>query len=778
MKRKLTPYFHIILLFIVLLVSVSASGQYGTIRGFVYEEETGEPIIFTNVYLYKTSYGAATDVNGYFVISKIEPGNYELMITYLGYDTLRMDVNVEADDIISKQLFLKEASYMLDVVSVSAEKVEAKTQTRTSVVKVTPKMIKQLPTIGGQPDLAQYLQVLPGVVFTGDQGGQLYIRGGSPVQNKVLLDGMIIYNPFHSIGMYSVFDTEIIRNADVYTGGFNAEFGGRLSSVMDITTRDGNKNKLAGKIGFSPFGANLLVEGPIKKLTDDNTSSTSFILSAKNSYLEQSSKYLYSYIDEDGLPFNFRDIYGKVSINGKTGSKVNFFGFNFNDQVNNYQSLADYSWDSYGGGANVVIIPSGSSVLIQGYVAYSNYEITLEEENRKPRTSSVNGFNAGIDFTYFIAKDEIKYGLELSGISTDYSFYNSLGVADNEDPRNTSEVAIFVKYKKTLGDLLLEPGLRMHTYATSSDISWEPRLAMKYNLAEILRLKAAAGIYSQNLISVRSDRDVVNLFNGYIAAPVNLPDYFGGNEISNGPQKAQHAIIGLEYDFTENITMNLEGYLKNFSKLNNLNRQKLFDEQDFPDEPEILTKDFIIENGYATGVDYSLKYDHKGLYVWFVYSFGRVIRNYETFEGEIESYHPHYDRTHNINFLINYAFGKNNSWEVNMRWNFGSGLPFTLTQGYYPLIDFNGGIYDDYLVENEQIGFYYDELNAGRLPDYHRMDVGFKKTLEMKKSMRLEMNAGVTNLYNQKNLFYVDRLTNEKIYQLPIMPSAGINFYF
>src|SRR6202007_2836734 len=105
-------------------------------------------------------------------------------------------------------------------------------------------------------------------VFTGDQGGQLYIRGGTPVQNKVLLDGMIVYNPFHSIGLFSVFDNDIIRNADVYTGGFGAEYGGRISSIMDITTRDGNKKRVAGKIAASPFGAKVLVEGPIIKYTE------------------------------------------------------------------------------------------------------------------------------------------------------------------------------------------------------------------------------------------------------------------------------------------------------------------------------------------------------------------------------------------------------------------------------------------------------------------------------------------------------------------------------
>ena len=199
---------------------------------------------------------------------------------------------------------------------------------------ITPKEIKQLPSVGGEPDLAQYLQVVPGVVFTGDQGGQLYIRGGSPVQNKVLLDGMIIYNPFHSIGLFSVFDADIIRNADVYTGGFGAQYGGRISSIMDITTRDGNKNRLAGKVSATTFGAKLLLEGPIVKQKEEGGGSSSFIFSLKNSYLNQTSKSLYSYIDTNGLPYKFTDLYGKISLNGNNGSKFNLFGFNLLCQRN------------------------------------------------------------------------------------------------------------------------------------------------------------------------------------------------------------------------------------------------------------------------------------------------------------------------------------------------------------------------------------------------------------------------------------------------------------
>jgi len=761
----------------MLLFSPVTYAQDATIRGFVYEKETGEPVIFTNVYLKGTTYGAATDVNGYFAITKIPPGTYTLIVTYLGFDTLQMPVTLNANAVLTKNLLLEQGFYTLEQFQVTAEREEARSETRTSVVKITPKQIKQIPSVGGQPDLAQYLQVLPGVVFTGDQGGQLYIRGGSPIQNKVLLDGMIVYNPFHSIGLFSVFDTDILRNADVYTGGFGAEYGGRISSVMDITTRDGNKTRFAGKAGASTFGANLMVEGPLKKLKEGNLGSSSFIFSAKNSYLEQSSKLFYSYIDTAGLPFNYTDLYGKISLVAENGSKVNFFGFSFDDRVNNYKSLSDFHWKSAGGGTNFLIIPGTSPVLIEGHLAYSQYRIVLEETNTQPRESSINGFNMGFNFTYFLGRDQINYGIEILGFKTDYFFFNSTGLIVSQE-ENTTELGAFVKYKKVIDKWLIEPSFRMQWYASLSNLSLEPRLALKYNATDRFRIKFAGGLYSQNLIDARSDRDVVNLFYGFLSGPDNLPTRFDGKEITHKLQKSEHLILGFEVDLMTQVSMNLEGYLKNFSQLTNINRNKMFDANDYPDEPEILTKDFIIERGYATGMDVTLKFDGKKTYFWAVYSLGFVSRKYETENRTIRTYNPHYDRRHNINLLASYIMDEKNTWEINARWNYGSGFPFTLTQGFYGLHTFQGGIYSDYTTQNEDLGILYADLNTGRLSTYHRLDFGIKKTFTLTRHSRIEANLSVTNVYSRDNIFYTDRITGDKVYQLPLMPSAGLMFSF
>ena len=389
----------------------------------------------------------------------------------------------------------------------------------------------------------------------------------------------------------------------------------------------------------------------------------------------------------------------------------------------------------------------------------------------------------GFDFTYFIGKDEIKYGIEVLGFKTDYNFYNSIGIKISQ-AETTTELGAYVKYKKTAGKFLIEPSVRLQYYASLSNISLEPRLAMKYNASDIFRIKFAGGFYSQNLISAHSDRDVVNLFNGFLSGPNTLPDMFNGEPVKHKLQKAEHAILGFEYDATQNITINVEGYYKNFSQLTNINRQKLFeDNQDNAHLPDLITKDFIIEQGYATGGDFTLKYDNKRVYMWAVYSLGYVRRQYEGLDGNLIEYSPHYDRRHNINLIAAYTLGDKYDWEISARWNFGTGFPFTLTQGYFGEIPFSDGIYTDYTTINEadeanDIGIIYAELNTGRLSMYHRLDIGLKKTFTFNRYTKLEANFSVTNLYNRENIFYVDRITNERVYQLPVMPSAGLMFYF
>ena len=762
-----------LILFITLIFSsTELLAQTGTVRGFVYEETSGEPAMFSNVVLEGTKIGAVTDANGFFNLSKVPVGQYKLLVTYIGFENKEEVIEVKADKILNKKFYLSESSIQLNTVQLSAERQEAKTSVNTSVIKLTSKSLKRLPSIGGDSDIAQYLQVLPGVVFTGDQGGQLYIRGGAPIHNVVLLDGMILYNAFHSIGLFSVFDTDVIKTADVYTGGFNAEYGGRISSVVDIKTRDGNKKRLAGKVAASTFGSKLLLEGPLFK-QNENGSSSSFILSSKTSYIDKTSKSLYSYISDEGLPYSFLDIYGKASFTGSNGSKFNVFGFNYGDDVL-YSSLVNYSWNSYGFGSNFILIPSGSSMLVEGNFAFSNYDTEQTNVGAKPKLSSIGGFNSGLDFTYFLeGESQIKYGIEVLGFGNTLNFYtpSNIRISHND---NTTEFAGYIKYKHVGTRLLFEPSVRYHSYTSLGESSFEPRFGLKYNLTENLRFKSAGGLFSQNLIAVNTGREVVNLFQGFISSTTNLPDELNGEDRTSFLQRAKHAIVGLEYDINEKWTVNVEAYVKDFNQLINLNRNKLYedDENNF-DIDDVLKKDFIVETGLAKGLDFLFKYNDQRTSLWMVYSLGKVTRT-----DAFGTYYPHYNRTHNLNLVGSYVFGKDKSWTIDTRWNFGSGFPFTMTQGYYENLSFDQGIATDVTDSNDDLGILYADINTGQMPSYHRLDASLKKQIKFSKNNLLEVIFGITNIYDRANIFYYDQLTDSRIDQLPIMPSVGANWQF
>ncbi len=783
-----------LLLIVFTSLSIDASAQAGTIRGFVYHASNSETMPYVSIYIDKdVKFGATTDNNGYFTISGVPIGSYTLFAKSLGFETVAVPVEItRKGQIVSKKLSMSETSISTQTVEITDTRPQV-TDVSVSEITATPTIMGYVPTVGGEADIATYMQTLPGVVFTGDQGGQLYIRGGSPIQNKVLLDGMVIYNPFHSIGFFSVFDTDIIREADIYTGGFNAEYGSRISSVMDITTRDGNKKEHEGRTSVSPFMAKLSLEGPLKK--DQGTgASISYLFSGKTSYLEQTSKVLYTPvegIDSLGLPFNFTDVYGKISFHGGNGSKFNIFGFNYNDRVK-YQAVQDFRWDSWGIGSNFILVPGNSPLLMMGNFSISEYGISLEEQVNNdtdaslPRSSKINGFSFGLGFKYYIGKDELKYGFDVNGYATKFAFYNAVRreISQNE---NTTELGGFFSYimKKRL--FLLEPGFRIQYYSSVDVISPEPRLGLKYMATDRLRFKAAGGMYSQNLISANSDRDIVNLFYGFLSGPNNLQDEFlteNGTEIpvTHSLQKANHAIFGFEFDLTDEIEINIETYKKWFTQLTNMNRNKIFDDNAANHaRPDVLKKDFIVETGDAQGIDIVLKYQKDHRYFWAVYSLGKVNR----WDG-LMRYSPVFDRRHNINLVASYAFGKSKEkdktgqpkegvYKVTARWNLGSGLPFTQTQGHFELQNFQDGISTDYTTNNGELGTIYGELNGGRLPYYHRLDVDIHRTWTFKKT-QLDAHFGITNVYNRKNIFYVNRITRERVDQLPVLPSVGVGF--
>lgn len=777
------------LLFLILALFLTVpSFAQSTLRGRVVDAD-GQPLEGAVVSIPSLKLGAYSNASGIYSINRIPEGEYEVFAYFIGYDTARVTAFIPKNGVITEGFVLEERIVFTDEVVITGNQTGqiARTQVTTGVTPITAQEIKLLPSVGGA-DLAQYLQVLPGVVFTGDQGGQLYIRGGTPIQNMTLMDGMILYSPFHSIGLFSVFDPDYIRTVDVYSAGFGANYGGRISSVIDIKTRSGSVNETKGKLSVNPFSASLMLEGPLKK--GDAGAGVSYLVSARRNYINQTSPQVYPYVgDSLGLPYTFQDLYGKITASDGVNT-ASVFGFSHTDDVL-YEFPANIGWDAFGGGAEFQLLPAEAGAIIRGNFAWSKYQSALRSQSENfPRSSSIQGFNGQLNVGYiFNSVDEFNFGMQFLGFDTDYVFTNSFGFVTAQQSSNT-EAALFTRYKKVFivkkgskdfERAVIEPSLRMHYYNNQVTPRLEPRIRTKLNFPG-LSFSASAGMYSQNLMSASSDRDVVNLFQGFLSAPTQLANRVERTTL----QTSWHLLGGIEAQLIKDVTTNVEAWAKNFTQLTNINRDKIF-----PDDP-----DFITETGLAYGFDFILKYQSPKFYVYANYGWSKVERTDRLDQAEPRTYPPVFDRRHTINFLGAYKTGSFEArdglgrrirakfnepkWEFSMRWTLGSGFPFTQTQSFFEKLDFQeNGAQTPITTQNGTLGLILtDELNGGRLPYYHRLDFSARKRWVFFNKMLLEADLTLINAYDRDNIFYFDRIRLEVVYQLPILPSAGLTLKF
>ncbi|NNE34019.1 MAG: TonB-dependent receptor, partial [Rhodothermales bacterium] len=267
LKAFRCPFKLLILSLLLSAAATSVCAQSGMLRGFARDADNGEPLMGVNVTLTNVDgrlLGASSDFEGLYVISRIPAGRYFLRAAFIGYETRLDTLDIAEAEIRSYSFSLAFETRELDEVVVEAEREGAGAAAVIAGLQtVRPQDIDLIPSPDVSGDLVNYLVTLPGIVSVGDQGGQFFVRGGEPTQNLVLLDGMLVYQPFHLIGFYSSFPSNIINVTDVYAGGYGAKYGGRLSSVIDVASRSGNKRRFEGEVSVAPFVSAVRIEGPI-----------------------------------------------------------------------------------------------------------------------------------------------------------------------------------------------------------------------------------------------------------------------------------------------------------------------------------------------------------------------------------------------------------------------------------------------------------------------------------------------------------------------------------
>lgn len=751
---------------------IQAVGSKGEVKGYVYDQESGAAIPLVTISVMESSLGATTDDYGFYSIRKVPAGFRRLAVRCIGYEEQQREVRIKPGETTSEVFILIRKSFELKTATITAARRRWERVIPIASQRITAETMKSTPTMGIQTDIAQVLQTLPGVIFTGDQGGQFYVRGGAPYHNKVLLDGMTIINPFHTIGFMSVFDTEILQSVDVYSAAYNAQYGGRVSSIMDIRTRPGNRTDFKGTASLSNVGYGLLLEGPIKPMTDSTIGSISYIVSTKGSLLRTTAPLFYPWIDSTGLPYRYNDFYGKISFMEKNGNQFDIYGIHYSDRVSHTNAVSN-RWTTTGGGFGFIVSPPQSNFLFINRIAMSRYAAEFEDPNSTPRNTIYDNLDMTIKGIHTLEHFELVWAAEFTAIHTlyDYIRYDEMHVKDD---LYNSDAIILAQAKFLTPRWIIEPGLHLRVYSGIFTLYPEPRMKARYNINTNLSLNLAGGLYSQNLSSTASEQDVVTEFQGYYTGIEKIQSYYRGQRVFKPTQQAWHAVAGLSWFDQKNLKLSLETYVKDFYRLINSNPHQIYDFQGYnPQVPEYLACGFIYEQGWAYGLDFLLDYATSDYNIWCAYSFAYVTR-----EDEYTKYVPHFDRRHNLNLLGGYKFGKSKDWIAKMRWQIGSGFPFTQNAGFFEEIVLDDGTFILDPGLNGELSILYGPVNQGRLPAYHRLDVSVNRVWKIKGGGEIELGASILNVYNRKNVFYYNRITQTRINQLPFLPTFGAIYRF
>ncbi|MBR9976260.1 MAG: TonB-dependent receptor [Bacteroidetes bacterium] len=745
MKRTATIF--IFSLLSLALVHTSATAQTsGGVRGIVTDSLTGERLSLVNIYLPEQGMGAATDANGFFFIGNIPQGQRQFRATLIGYAPVVRDFTIEPGKILTLNFKLSPAVLEMDVVETTADR-RARYDTEISTMPISAAEISVVPK-AVEADLFRTIAVLPGVVATSDVSSQFYVRGGGGDQNLIILDGMTIYNPFHALGIFSIFDADAIKEAEVLKGGFPAQWGNRLSSVINIRTREGNRNRFSGKLNMSQVSGKALLEGPTPW-------DGSWMVSVRKSFFDE---VLQKFVRQD-TPFDFYDVIGRANVSTGESGRLSLHTLFSGDRITSKSDFnPEYEWSNAAYGLSWFQVLE-NKFLIESTFSFSNFkgELTPRENSLiTPRLSEVNDvyFNGAV--TYF-RDDGDMYGAGFMFRLPEFrfSFVNAANYKRDESRKN-SETGIWFKYKlKRFRPFSIELGIRSDIFSLLSPNSadaFEPRLGVSYDVSQALSLKASYARVHQRLVTITNEDDVVSLFETWIPITDGQPS-----------QEADHYILGVDGDvvFVPGMNFNLQGYYKDMRNLVEYNRDKV----------DAKDPDFVRATGRSYGIEAFLEEKHPRYYGMLSYSLGFTERTVGDF-----TYNPRYDRRHSLNIILGWKPAA--GWDVNLRWEYGSGLPFSQIIGYYDRLLFNG-LFDGrgYIDEQGEPYTMLGAKNSGRLPTYHRMDVSVSKAFQFE-WVRLVAEASVLNVYDRNNMFYYDRTTGERIDMLPFLPTVNLRVEF
>ncbi len=760
---------------------LSISGQNLSVSGYVQDEYSQERLIGVNLYIQGKSIGTSTNTFGFYSLS-LPPGDYNLVASFIGYESQVFPIKLDQEN-LKLDIELKESQTQLSEVTVTAQEAEVN-RVQMSEIQLSVAEIKKIPAFLGEVDIIRAIQLLPGVQSGNEGTTGFYVRGGSPDQNLILLDGVPVYNASHLFGFFSVFNADAIKNVSLTKGGFPARFGGRLSSVLEIDMKEGNLREFKGEGSLGLISSKLTLEGPIWK------EKTSFMISGRRTYYDLLAR---PFIP-DGTEFGyyFADLNAKINhifsrkdrlyLSYYTG--IDDFGVR-QEYDNSFGGSEGYDESKLNWGNHTAALRWNhlfSDKLFSNLTAtFTQYKFSIGFENSFQNGGNLE--NYGFEYFSLIRDYGLRYDLEYSlnnkhslKYGASYTFHTfKPGVAQIAEEFDGVKIDSILNLSKVIraNDFFayveddyriderwrLNYGLHYSAYFTDDDAfyqSLQPRAAVRYLVSDDWSLKGSYALMNQYIHL---------LSNSGIGLPTDL---WVSSTAKVKPQISQQVALGSTHNLGGGkYELSAESYYK---VMNNLIEYK--EGANFIGSTDWQNTVETDGRGEAYGIELLLRKKRGKTTGWIGYTLAKSTRQFANLNNG-EEFPYRYDRRHDISVVINHQFSKR--FDLGLTWIYGTGNSFTAPVARINLPSANGfnEVYDR-----------YSDRNSLKMPAYHRLDLGFNWHYKTNWG-EASWNVSVYNAYSRQNPFFLylsnDYLGNRTVNQVslfPIIPSISYQFKF
>ncbi len=763
MKQKIT------LLLIACLPFMVMAQKKITISGYVKDTKTGEALVSASVYVTNEKRGTTTNSYGFYSISVKQADSVGIVISYQGYQPQLTTISGKADQVLDYNLQEKSSS-LTEVVVSSSKNNSNITKARMSVINIPMKQIKTLPAIAGERDILKIVQLLPGVQSGQEGTTGFYVRGGNTDQNLVQLDEATVYNPNHLFGLFSTFNTNAINSVTLIKGGYPAQYGGRLSSILDITMKEGNKKKFSGEGGIGLVSSNLTLQGPIIK------NKSSFIISARRTFLDLIAK---AVVPKNNTNYYFYDINAKANFELGKKDKLYLSFFKGLDNAK-YAGASSLNYGINFGNTTGTVRWNhlfNKKLFANTSFIYNDYHLSLtttQDQYYAQLYTGIKDVNVKTDFSYFPSSTHsIKAGVNYA-YSTLFPSTTSAKIPrsgninkpnlDSIERKYSSLLSFYVNDDITISEKFSASlGLRVPVFIKSDVqyLRYEPRATVKYQLNDATSVKAAYTIMNQFQHLVPSST---------ASLPTDI--WISSSKIVK-PQTSQQFAIGLFKNFKDNsFEASIEGYYKT------MNNQVLFKEGAQSIQSTDIDTKLTFGKGSSYGAELFIKKNVGRFTGWLSYTLSWTNQKFDSLNFG-KQFPFTYDKRHNLSIVGTY--------DLNKRWTFSGAFVFT-SGGAFTLPTGRAGVYGDGSLYD---GTYYDYSgrNNYRYRSYHRLDLSAIRHGNPKlfgKRYESELVISVYNVYSRHNPYFIyltkDPITKaisaREVSLLPVIPSISYNFKF